>query len=106
MFENYSFGDLLSNIYKKRVLNLVAFLILSVALVCPLVLQTINKKTVVKEGVQYSTYVAYKITAPESDNVNALYSRRGYSDLLFLNLPLFLSFICCFVMYVIYRYNE
>ena len=80
MFENYSFGDLLSNIYKKRVLNLVAFLVLSVVLVCPLVLQTINKKTVVKEGVQYSTYLAYKITAPETDNANALYGRRGYSD--------------------------
>ena len=80
MFENYSFGDLLSNIYKKRILNLIAFLLLSIALVCPLVLQTINKKTITKEGVQYSTYVAYKITAPESDNINALYSRRGYSD--------------------------
>lgn len=80
MFENYSFGDLLSNIYKKRILNLIAFLLLSIALVCPLILQTINKKTITKEGVQYSTYVAYKITAPESDNINALYSRRGYSD--------------------------
>ena len=70
MFENYSFGDLLSNIYKKRILNLIAFLLLSIALVCPLVLQTINKKTITKEGVQYSTYVAYKITAPESDNIN------------------------------------
>ena len=46
MFENYSFGDLLSNIYKKRILNLIAFLLLSIALVCPLVLQTINKKTI------------------------------------------------------------
>ena len=76
MFENYSFGDLLSNIYKKRILNLVAFLLLSIALIFPLVTKTINRK----EGVQYSTYVAYKITAPESDNTNALFSRRGYSD--------------------------
>ena len=80
MFENYSFGDLLSNIYKKRILNLVAFLLLSIALIFPLVTKTINRKTVTKEGVQYSTYVAYKITAPESDNTNALFSRRGYSD--------------------------
>ena len=78
MFENYSFGDLLSNIYKK--INLVAFLLLSIALIFPLVTKTINRKTVTKEGVQYSTYVAYKITAPESDNTNALFSRRGYSD--------------------------
>ncbi|EGV09206.1 hypothetical protein HMPREF9127_1100 [Parvimonas sp. oral taxon 393 str. F0440] len=39
-----------------------------------------KQKTVVKEGVQYSTYLAYKITAPETDNANALYGRRGYSD--------------------------
>ena len=52
MFENYSFGDLLSNIYKKRILNLVAFLLLSIALIFPLVTKTINRKTVTKEGVQ------------------------------------------------------
>ena len=72
MFENYSFGDLLSNIYKKRILNLVAFLLLSIALIFPLVTKTINRKTVTKEGVQYSTYVAYKITAPESDNTKCI----------------------------------
>ena len=70
MFENYSIGDLFSNIYKKRLLNIITFIVLSIALVCPLVLKTINKKTVTKEGVKYSTYVSYKITAPENDNIN------------------------------------
>lgn len=46
MFENYSIGDLFSNIYKKRLLNIITFIVLSIALVCPLVLKTINKKTV------------------------------------------------------------
>ncbi|WP_314558019.1 hypothetical protein [uncultured Parvimonas sp.] len=90
MFENYSIGDLFSNIYKKRLLNIITFIVLSIALVCPLVLKTVNKKTVTKEGVKYSTYVSYKITAPENDNINWMYSRRGFSDfyekLLTLNL--------------------
>ena len=80
MFENYSFGDLLSNIYKKRILNLILFLLMSVAIVTPLIISTINKKTVVKEGVQYSTYLTYKINAPEAKDIDALYNRRGYSD--------------------------
>ena len=90
MFENYSIGDLFSNIYKKRLLNIITFIVLSIALVCPLVLKTINKKTVTKEGVKYSTYVSYKITAPENDNINWIYGRRGFADfyekLLTLNL--------------------
>lgn len=90
MFENYSFGDLLANIYKKRLINIILFLVLSLSVISPLVIKTINKRTIVKEGVQYSTYISYKITAPEGIDVNALYSRRGYSDfytrLLELNL--------------------
>lgn len=90
MFENYSFGDLLANIYKKRLINIILFLVLSLSVVSPLVIKTINRRTIVKEGVQYSTYISYKITAPEGIDVNALYSRRGYSDfytrLLELNL--------------------
>lgn len=90
MFENYSFGDLLANIYKKRLINIILFLVLSLSVVSPLVIKTINRRTIVKEGVQYSTYISYKITAPEGIDVNALYGRRGYSDfytrLLELNL--------------------
>ncbi len=80
MFENYSFGDLLSNIYKKRILNFFVFVILSCLISGLLVIKTINKKTVVKEGVQYSSYILYKITAPKSDDPKPLYDKSGYSE--------------------------
>lgn len=80
MFENYSFGDLLSNIYKKRILNFFVFIILSCLISGLLVIKTINKKTVVKEGVQYSSYILYKITAPKSDDPKPLYDKSGYSE--------------------------
>lgn len=80
MFENYSFGDLLSNIYKKRILNFCIFLILSILLSGTLIFKTINKKTVVKEGVQYSTFIVYKINAPKDDNTKPIYDKSGYSE--------------------------
>lgn len=80
MFENYSFGDLLSNIYKKRLLNLCIFVILSCLLSGFLIFKTINKKTIVKEGVQYSTFIVYKITPPKDDNIKPIYDKSGYSE--------------------------
>lgn len=80
MFENYSFGDLLSNLYKKKWLNLIVFIALSIVISGSLILKTINQKKVIKEGVQYSTYFTYRIDAPKSDGVTTYNDKSGYSE--------------------------
>ena len=82
MFDNYSVADLFANIYKKRVLNLISLIVLFLVLALPYSYRALTTKSVVKDTSNYSSYLSYKITAPEEEitksNINN--TAGGYSD--------------------------
>lgn len=81
MFDNYSIADLFANIYKRRVLNLVSLIVLFLCLAIPYSYKVLTTKSVVKDTSNYSSYLSYKIIAPEVEtktpNSNTV---GGYSD--------------------------
>ena len=81
MFDNYSIADLFANIYKRRVLNLVSLIVLFLCLAIPYSYKVLTTKSVVKDTSNYSSYLSYKIIAPEVEtktpNSNTI---GGYSD--------------------------
>ena len=81
MFDNYSIADLFANIYKRRVLNLVSLIVLFLCLAIPYSYKVLTTKSVVKDASNYSSYLSYKIIAPEDEtktpNSNTI---GGYSD--------------------------
>ena len=81
MFDNYSVADLFANIYKKRVLNLLSLIVLFLVLALPYSYRALTTKSVVKDTSNYSTYLSYKITAPEQENTRSNNNTAGgYSD--------------------------
>lgn len=81
MFDNYSVADLFANIYKKRVLNLLSLIVLFLVLALPYSYRALTTKSVVKDTSNYSTYLSYKITAPEQENTRFNNNTAGgYSD--------------------------
>lgn len=81
MFDNYSVADLFANIYKKRVLNLLSLIVLFLVLALPYSYRALTTKSVVKDTSNYSTYLSYKITAPEQENTRSNNNiAGGYSD--------------------------
>ena len=65
MFEKYSFADLIANTLKNKKWNLIGFIVLFLAMAVPLSLKTINSTAVVSGEGSYSSYIVYKIDAPE-----------------------------------------
>ena len=65
MFEKYSFADLIANTLKNKKWNLMGFIVLFLAMAVPLSLKTINSTAVVSGEGSYSSYIVYKIDAPE-----------------------------------------
>ena len=65
MFEKYSFADLIANTVKNKKWNLIGFIVLFLAMAVPLSLKTINSTAVVSGEGSYSSYIVYKIDAPE-----------------------------------------
>ena len=65
MFEKYSFADLIANTVKNKKWNLIGFIVLFLAMAVPLSLKTINSNAVVSGEGSYSSYIIYKIDAPE-----------------------------------------
>ncbi|ERK56241.1 hypothetical protein HMPREF1983_01428 [Gemella bergeri ATCC 700627] len=81
MFENYSTADLFANIYKKKIINIIAVIVLFCAIAIPYTLKAINSKTTVKDTTNYSTYLSYKITSPLEEQQNSNKNKvGGYSD--------------------------
>ena len=68
MFEHYSVADLFANLYKKRKVNLLALLALFALIAVPFTLKAVKNKNTVKDSTSYSTYITYKITAPEESS--------------------------------------
>ena len=67
MFENYSLADLLANLKKKKKLNVIALLVLFILIALPMSYKAITSKSVVKNNTSYSSYIIYKINAPEKE---------------------------------------
>ena len=65
MFEKYSFADLIANTVKNKKWNLIGVIVLFLAMAVPLSLKTINSTAVVSGEGSYSSYIVYKIDAPE-----------------------------------------
>ena len=65
MFEKYSFADLIANTLKNKKWNLIGFIVLFLAMAVPLSLKTINSTAVVSGEGSYSSYIVYKIDAPD-----------------------------------------
>ena len=81
MFEHYSVADLFANLYKKRKVNLLALLALFALIAVPFTLKAVKNKNTVKDSTSYSTYITYKITAPETSSKTILnHQVGGYSD--------------------------
>lgn len=81
MFENYSVADLVANIYKKRIVNIVALVLIFCIIAVPYTYKTLNSKTVIKETTNYSSYVSYKITSPIEEQQNFNKNKiGGYGD--------------------------
>ena len=81
MFENYSVADLVANIYKKRIVNIVALVLIFCIIAAPYTYKTLNSKTVIKETTNYSSYVSYKITSPIEEQQNFNKNKiGGYGD--------------------------
>ena len=81
MFEHYSVADLFANLYKKRKVNLLALLALFALIAVPFTLKAVKNKNTVKDSTSYSTYITYKITAPEESSKTILnHQVGGYSD--------------------------
>ena len=81
MFDNYSIADLFANIYKKRIVNGIAVILIFCIVAIPFTYKVINSKTIVKDTTNYSSYVSYKITSPleEQKNINRN-QIGGYGD--------------------------
>lgn len=81
MFENYSVADLVANIYKKRIVNIVALVLIFCIIAVPYTYKALNSKTVIKETTNYSSYVSYKITSPIEEQQNFNKNKiGGYGD--------------------------
>ena len=65
MFEKYSFADLIANTVKNKKWNLIGFIVLFLAMAVPLSFKTINSTAVVSGEGSYSSYIVYKIDAPD-----------------------------------------
>ena len=65
MFEKYSFADLIANTVKNKKWNLIGFIVLFLVMAVPLSLKTINSTAVVSGEGSYSSYIVYKIDAPD-----------------------------------------
>ena len=65
MFEKYSFADLIANTLKNKKWNLIGFIVLFLVMAVPLSLKTINSTAVVSGEGSYSSYIVYKIDAPD-----------------------------------------
>ena len=81
MFDNYSIADLFANIYKKKIVNAIAAILIFCIIAIPYTYKVINSKTIVKDTTNYSSYVSYKITSPleEQKNINRN-QIGGYGD--------------------------
>ena len=67
MFENYSLADLLANLKKKKKWNVIAVFVLFILMALPMSYKAITSKSVVKNNTSYSSYIIYKINAPEKE---------------------------------------
>lgn len=65
MFEKYSFADLIANTVKNKKWNLIGFLVLFIVMAIPQSLKVINSTSVVSGEGSYSSYIVYKIDAPD-----------------------------------------
>lgn len=81
MFENYSVADLVANIYKKRIVNIVALVLIFCIIAVPYTYKALSSKTIIKENTNYSSYVSYKITSPVEEQQNVNKNKiGGYGD--------------------------
>lgn len=81
MFENYSIADLVANIYKKRIVNIVALVLIFCIIAVPYTYKALSSKTIIKENTNYSSYVSYKITSPVEEQQNFNKNKiGGYGD--------------------------
>ena len=81
MFENYSVADLVANIYKKRLINIVALVLIFCIIAVPYTYKALNSKTIIKDTTNYSSYVSYKITSPLEEQQNFNKNKiGGYGD--------------------------
>ena len=81
MFENYSVADLVANIYKKRLVNIVALVLIFCIIAVPYTYKALNSKTIIKDTTNYSSYVSYKITSPLEEQQNFNKNKiGGYGD--------------------------
>ncbi len=81
MFENYSIADLFANIYKKKIINFIALVLIFCLMAIPYTYKVINNKTIVKDTTNYYTYITYKITSPLEEQQNTDKGKiGGYSD--------------------------
>lgn len=81
MFENYSVTDLVANIYKKRIVNIVALVLIFCIIAVPYTYKALSSKTIIKENTNYSSYVSYKITSPVEEQQNFNKNKiGGYGD--------------------------
>ena len=81
MFENYSVADLVANIYKKRIINIVALVLIFCIIAVPYTYKALSSKTIIKENTNYSSYVSYKITSPVEEQQNFNKNKiGGYGD--------------------------
>lgn len=81
MFDNYSIADLFANIYKKRVVNAIAVILIFCVIAIPYTYKTINNKTIVKDASNYSSYISYRIESPLEEQKNFNKNQvGGYGD--------------------------
>lgn len=81
MFDNYSIADLFANIYKKRVVNAIAVILIFCVIAIPYTYKAINNKTIVKDASNYSSYISYKIQSPLEEQKNFNKNQvGGYGD--------------------------
>ena len=80
MFENYSLADLLANLKKKKKWNAIAVIVLFLLIALPMSYKAITSKSVVKNSTSYSSYLIYKINAPEKEfNIEANNNKNQFS---------------------------
>lgn len=81
MFENYSVADLVANIYKKRIINILVLVLIFCIIAVPYTYKVMSSKTITKDTANYSSYISYKITSPLEEQQNFNKNKvGGYGD--------------------------
>lgn len=81
MIENYTVVDLLANLYKKKIQNIIVFSVLFLMMAIPSTMKIVNQKPVEVTDTSYSSYLIFKINSEDFvQTVNNNVKIKSYND--------------------------